>query len=1456
MAKKIQIDIEVNGKMQKATVSSKKLKDALAGVDDAAKKTAKSTGQLDRNIKGTADISANATKNFSKMSQGMGGLVGVYATIAAQVFAITAAFQLFKNATDFRNLIAGQEALGASSGIAYKTITQGIQNATDAQLGYAEAARAAAIGTSAGLSPSQLTELGRAAKNASVALGRDLGDSFDRLVRGVVKAEPEVLDELGIILRLAPATEKYAQSIGKAANELTAFERSQAVANEVLGQAEEKFGLIEAQLDPTVASLNQFLKAFDDVKKSIFEAIAGPISTFAKFLSENILALVGVLGLFGLSVVKTILPNLHQWRKDSMEVVDTNKAKLAELRAELDKTKVKYLEMNASAANLAAGNQVLGKNASAKTGAFGFLAGNTTSKSSSNAAIKAFKHYNNQTEQLQKGSIAKRTGILKKFTAEQVKQLQILHAQRVAYNKAGLIDFNQTVEAKKLKSQELAIQQELIGASAEGMFAKMSAGATRLLGALGWVSLILSLGSILVGIGKSVYESLNGVDERQKAVNETVNQGIEKYKTLNSELERTNAFLDSTSVTGMTEVVARAGQVQSLDVKALIKDINSLDDKRVKASDGFDDFKSKLLETAKNAAELDEGFLSLVTAIESGTDLTEDQIAALEKVAREAGNVKTAFEQASDVINATNAAIQGLVSTSNKPFGQEALVSISAGLKNIDTRTAALQATQADGPQITKAGVEELKRGEAELKAMRDKMSRQGRSGTFSKDTGQLLRLEGGRGGRNANVEALEAYNNKLAELKEREQELQDAASQAHQKTEDELKAIGEEREYIVAVETALKTAIGENRKEQERSNGALLEAERLRTNGLTLQDKLDNIDAAAATRAEANVKKKAQLNVQTSIQNAILAKVNNNEEKLTEEQKIQLQAARDSIAQLGHEIDMTEERNKRAKEMDPILKERLRLQDAIAVAALDAQVVQFQQKLNTELNREFELRKKIQSIKDKEDNAVIKEQAEELSLANPFFDKQRYVAEQTYQLELGSYKRKSDQIEAEYQNTLKSVKLEYDLLEAQKEAQAAKLDALAYEAELAERTDLAKGFRELAADFRAIDYTDARKAANDLALATRDASQKGLDRLVRGAKRTVIELQPVSKVLNDAAKSFSDALTDSFTAIFDSLTDKTMDLKDALKSIGRSFVQSLQKSLIENMIVGPMTQKIGQFFAKFKLKERAAGLLGLNKGTEEGTPGVGGVTNIGGGLDGKGLGTTVPLLVRLDTASATSLPAGAAQAAADGEPATVPGGVGGPTTPTEVVKEQTEATKQNTMATTQAGLQTATMALGAIATVAALTGNEKAAKKLAIVMALLQVAVVALEVAMYVNSLTGRRGGVFNGSNKNLAGYSTGGIAKGSHAGYPAILHGTEAVVPLPNGKSIPVEMSGSGAGMNQNNVSVNVVVNRDGTADTNSEEDSREAGKLGKSIARAVQTEIQNQKRAGGMLSPYGAL
>jgi hypothetical protein len=113
----------------------------------------------------------------------------------------------------------------------------------------------------------------------------------------------------------------------------------------------------------------------------------------------------------------------------------------------------------------------------------------------------------------------------------------------------------------------------------------------------------------------------------------------------------------------------------------------------------------------------------------------------------------------------------------------------------------------------------------------------------------------------------------------------------------------------------------------------------------------------------------------------------------------------------------------------------------------------------------------------------------------------------------------------------------------------------------------------------------------------------------------------------------------------------------------------------------------------------------------------------------------------------------------------------------------------------------------------------------------------------------TARNGGIFS-EGKKVQGYSTGGVAKGSTSGYPAVLHGTEAVVPLPNGRAIPVEMKGSGS--TNNNIVVNI--STDGQTSKNNST-GPDMDKLGSAVAQAVQVELQNQKRSGGILNPYGA-
>jgi hypothetical protein len=98
-------------------------------------------------------------------------------------------------------------------------------------------------------------------------------------------------------------------------------------------------------------------------------------------------------------------------------------------------------------------------------------------------------------------------------------------------------------------------------------------------------------------------------------------------------------------------------------------------------------------------------------------------------------------------------------------------------------------------------------------------------------------------------------------------------------------------------------------------------------------------------------------------------------------------------------------------------------------------------------------------------------------------------------------------------------------------------------------------------------------------------------------------------------------------------------------------------------------------------------------------------------------------------------------------------------------------------------------------------------------------------------------------------SGYAGGGVASGPGSGYLAKLHGTEAIVPLGNDRSIPVQLSGA-----QSNT-VNVAVNISGQSSNVSATGAGDAGALGRSIGGLVQQHLQQEMRPGGLLNRQGA-
>jgi len=307
----------------------------LQQIGNAAKKTAKSMDQAtestvkyNRHARGVANLQQNQTKAFAATARGTSGLVATYATLMAHVFALTAAFGALQRASALEQLEKGLVAVGNAGGQNLPYVAREIQAITGHAVTLQEAMEGTALAMSAGFGIDQLKELTKVARGASIALGRNMGDALTRLVKGTAKLEPEILDELGIMVRLDKASQDYAASLGKTVTQLTRFEKQQAFLNATIDQGQKKFSVVLDSIDPDPYS--KLSAAFLDLTKEITTLINKGLIPVINFLSSSKFAMTGAIILFASSITKMLIPALG-------DMASTNRAMAASQAADATK---------------------------------------------------------------------------------------------------------------------------------------------------------------------------------------------------------------------------------------------------------------------------------------------------------------------------------------------------------------------------------------------------------------------------------------------------------------------------------------------------------------------------------------------------------------------------------------------------------------------------------------------------------------------------------------------------------------------------------------------------------------------------------------------------------------------------------------------------------------------------------------------------------------------------------------------------------------------------------------------------------------------------------------------------------------------------------------------------------------------------------------------------------------
>jgi hypothetical protein len=1358
MAKnKVYIDIVVDdkGTTKKVAVNAKKLEKALED-------TGRGAQTADRNLKGAAKASANGTKNFSKMAQGIsGGIVPAYATLAAQIFAVSAAFHFLKSASDISNLIAGQEALGSVSGVAYKTLTQGLKEATDGQISYAEASKAAAIGTASGLSPDQLNRLGAAAKNTSIALGRDLTDSFNRLVRGVTKAEPELLDELGIILRLEEAKKNYAEQIGKTAGELNQFERSQAVANEVLDQAESKFGAIAAELDPSVTALNKFLVSFDNVINSIKQGTIKVLRPLFGFLSENTAALTVSLGLFAVPIIRSILPAFDDWKKKSDETLKSVQGNQKKWQDSLEATRKKMKALDKSAEEqkkdaTKASQGVLSKigvkaDPSKPSSAASFFAGKTpvgtgdkAIKARNRAILNAEKVLANARKNINATTGKVISGVIKGATRQDIAVLE----HKVAIEKKNIKKI-QAIHGSAYAKMKLQVKGYGIAAVAAFQGIRASAIAagtavaefgTRLLSAFSWIGLIV----LAVQGFIAVWKKFDPVSDAIKEANAAAEKFTETTKTLNEELDGMIRVSNKGLLDLRGSFIQVGAALNSTDLVKKFKDFEGLSPN----SEGYKEAREELSKTLDKVAQLDPRFADFNKQQEEGLVLTKENQKAYIGLANEIQNATMFLKEQKQLQKDINQGIENLITsgTAVDPtvalrtrldfFAREGGVTEKSQLKfakaqkkNAEEKLKGLK----EEAGVAIDGLEKLTTKEAQVEAMREAsmvrgLTRQQVLNEKSKKYEDIITRTTKE--RNIHLEVLRESTKELDAAETKSREIDKAIALARNQLEVFNEAAADLNK-LFETQLSNQKAIARNR-----------------SLGFTSQGKLNNLKAAEYgimnKLIDADIKRSlVQLGVEASFQESIptikkmseeerIAALENlkNNEDITAEQKAQIINSLRALdaAKAGVVVAKADAELQRAK--NRIITAKISAEKRYNVDVLQETLRMRQQELDV-MNKITAAQKEAFSISQQELDTAQKRQLREAKtgFGFDFIDQGRTKLDQQIKKERAKIEFEEqvqiriDKVKAE------TIKAEYALLDAKLKVSAEEARAKATELEKNDPTSKLAAALRLSAN--SSDTLAANLTKQDIVGTLIDNLNKGREARKAASEETIAGLKDKKEELSDMNKitnTLESSLTSGLTSAFDSVIQGTMSMKDAFRQMATDILRSLSQ-VIAKMLVMKAIEAASNFFFP----------------------------------------------------SAQSL----GQVSADG----------------------------------QAG--------GLFGEVNLDTNNDG-----------------------FVN-LQERTGGIVS-NGREVPGFSMGGVAKGRDAGYPVTLHGTEAVVPLPNNREIPVQLLG-GSGQT-NNVSINVSVDSNGNAQQDSQQSSAQAGQLGQAISLAIRKELQNQKRSGGILNPYG--
>jgi phage-related protein len=249
--------------------------------------SAQFTQGMDRAVK-----SANEFQQASSKLQGALTGIGI-ASGAAIAGLIAFGVKSFKAAAEVERLDLALEAVGASSGKGYEALKAVSDGMRAAGINAAAAQKTTLKFAQSNIDLSQATLLAKTAQDLSVASSVTAEEALQSITMAVTTGNTRVLRQIGITTGASDAYQRYANTIGKAAKDLTMAERRQAVVNLVMKEGTKAAGAYALAMESPAKLITQFADLHDDLKVTMGAVLVkgfGPIIKSAYKFEKTVIA--------------------------------------------------------------------------------------------------------------------------------------------------------------------------------------------------------------------------------------------------------------------------------------------------------------------------------------------------------------------------------------------------------------------------------------------------------------------------------------------------------------------------------------------------------------------------------------------------------------------------------------------------------------------------------------------------------------------------------------------------------------------------------------------------------------------------------------------------------------------------------------------------------------------------------------------------------------------------------------------------------------------------------------------------------------------------------------------------------------------------------------------------------------------------------------------------------------